>query len=232
VALKALRIDGDRHQREGFPATALREIRALRRLRHPNIVRLLEVLADSAHGTVLAFEYVEHDLAELIDHAHATHGHSPFRVPEAKCLAIQLLRALEYLHTSWLVHRDVKCSNLLYSGCGVLKLADFGLARIVGRRRATPAVVTLWYRSPELLLGEDAYGTAIDMWSAGCVIAELLTGTSLLPGRTEADQLSLIAGLIGSPSVRIWPGVVCLPMAQRGMLGEGGVAVQPYNFVQ
>eukprot|EP00727_Mastigamoeba_balamuthi_P000820 m51a1_g10735 putative cyclin-dependent kinase g-2-like isoform x1 (371) ;mRNA; r:303012-304824 len=183
-------------------------------LRHPNIVQLLEVVAGHQTDHVyLAFEYVEHDVAQLLD----TRRPPVFKESEVKCLARQLLSAVRYLHSRWIVHRDLKCSNLLYSNRGELKLADFGLARTCGQpeKPITPTVVTLWYRAPELLLGQRTYGPPIDLWAVGCIVAELMIGEPLLPGKTEPDQFRLVASLLGSPTERIWPDVGQLPLARR-----------------
>jgi serine/threonine protein kinase len=136
------------------------------------------------HGNsvYLVFEYVDHDLADLLDNMLQKGQH--FTISEVKCLVKQLLEAVSFLHTHWIIHRDIKMSNLLYNNKGELKLADFGLARTYGvplteekAKLLTPTVVTLWYRAPELLWGATQYTTAIDMWSVGCIMGELLTGT-------------------------------------------------------
>ena len=144
VALK--RVIMHNEQSDGFPVTSLREIRVLKRLVHPNVVRLHEIAVGRRREAVfLVFEYCEHDLARLIDSMPA-----PFSEGEVKCITQQLLRAVTYLHSRCVLHRDVKMSNVLYNRAGEVKLADFGLARLVGvpKRPLTPKVVTLWYRAP------------------------------------------------------------------------------------
>merc|ERR1711934_1015869 len=123
------------------------------------------------------FEYCEHDLAQLIDSRSF-----PFSESETKCLLLQLMKAVAYLHDNWIMHRDLKLSNLLLNNAGELKLCDFGLAREYGHplSRYTGKVVTLWYRPPELLLGVHTYGTAVDMWGVGCIFGELLQNAPLL----------------------------------------------------
>lgn len=114
-----------------------------------------------------------------------------------------MLSAVEHLHSRWIVHRDLKTSNLLLNNQGQVQVADFGLARRLGPQseRLTPVVVTLWYRAPELLLGAKEYTSAVDVWSVGCILAELLIGRPLLPGKTEIDQLDKIFSLLGYPAV-------------------------------
>lgn len=114
---------------------------------------------------------------------------------QVKCYVHQLLSGLEHCHNHGVLHRDIKGSNLLIDNGGVLKIADFGLASTFDpnqKRTMTSRVVTLWYRPPELLLGATDYGVGIDLWSAGCILAELLAGKPIMPGRTEVSRLSLL----------------------------------------
>jgi len=211
VALKKVRME---RETDGIPITALREISILQKLKHPNIVHLMEVVVgDKPDSMFLVFEYVEHDLADLVD-SMRTGG---FSESEVKCIIIQLLRAVSHLHDNWILHRDLKLSNLLFNNKGQLKLADFGLARLFGYplRPYTPKVATLWYRAPELLLGAKNYSTAIDMWAVGCIMAELLHKAPIMPGKTEIEQISFIFGLLGTANDKIWPGFSQLPNAKR-----------------
>ncbi|KAK9693564.1 hypothetical protein K7432_013871 [Basidiobolus ranarum] len=150
----------------------------------------------------------------------------PFSLSEIKCLMLQLLKGLEFCHDNFIVHRDLKVSNLLLNSQGVLKIADFGLARTFSKpaKPMTPRVVTLWYRAPELLLGEHSYTTTVDMWSVGCIFGEFLKHKPFLPGKTERQQLELIIKLLGTPNERIWRGFNRLPLAQSIKLPE-----QRYN---
>jgi len=212
-------------ERHGVPVTSLRELRILQACRHPNIVELKSVVTGRRPDSVFfVFEYVEHDLGRLLDSMRA-----PFKESEVKCLMLQLLEAIAFLHEHWIVHRDLKLSNLLLSNKGVLKLCDFGLARSYRPYDVayTPNVVTLWYRAPELLLGYERYTEAVDMWAAGCILGELLRHEPLLPGKTEMQQLELIFKLLGSPSERIWPGLSAMPLWPKISL-----PAQPYSFMQ
>lgn len=156
-------------------------------------------------------EFVEHDLKTILEDMP-----EPFLSSEIKRLLLQLTSGLAYLHDNWILHRDLKTSNLLLNNRGQLKIADFGMARYVGdpAPKLTQLVVTLWYRSPELLLGAKTYGAAVDMWSVGCVMGELLMGEPLLQGKNEVDQVSRIFELCGLPSEDSWPGFRRLPHAR------------------
>lgn len=137
---------------------------------------------------------------------------SIFTLGECKEIIRQVLSAVDHLHTHCIVHRDLKSSNLLISNRGIVQVADFGLARRLGphAEQLTPVVVTLWYRAPELLLGSKSYTSSIDMWSVGCILAELLLGRPLLPGKTELDQLDCIFRIFGVPDEVVWPGCMAL----------------------
>jgi len=211
VALKKVAIHSEA---DGFPQSSLREIRLLKALCHPHIVELREVVCGQQKPgtTFLVFEYCEHDVAALL-----LHMDRPLSQAEVKCLMLQLLRAVAYFHGRFIIHRDLKVSNLLLTNKGMLKLADFGLAREFSDPPDcyTTNVVTLWYRAPELLLGATLYSSAIDMWSGGCIFGELLLHKPLLPGKSEEHQLQLICELLGTPNEKIWPEVVTLPLHRR-----------------
>ncbi|XP_058093921.1 cyclin-dependent kinase G-2-like isoform X2 [Magnolia sinica] len=206
VALKKVKME---KEREGFPMTSLREINILLSFHHPSIVEVKEVVVGSNLDSIfMAMEYMEHDLKGLMEVMK-----QPFSQSEVKCIMLQLLEGVKYLHDNWVLHRDLKTSNLLMNNRGELKICDFGLARQYGSplKPYTPLVVTLWYRAPELLLGAKEYSTAIDMWSLGCIMAELLAKEPLFNGKTEFDQLDKIFRTLGTPSEKIWPGFVKLP---------------------
>lgn len=206
VALKKVKME---KEREGFPLTSLREINILLSFHQPSIVDVKEVVVGSNLDSIfMVMEYMEHDLKALMETMK-----QPFSQSEVKCLMLQLLEGTKYLHDNWVLHRDLKTSNLLLNNRGELKICDFGLARQYGSplKPYTHLVVTLWYRAPELLLGAKQYSTAIDMWSLGCIMAELLSKQPLFNGKTEVDQLDKIFKTLGTPNETIWPGFSKLP---------------------
>ena len=156
-------------------------------------------------------DFLEHDLKTLLEDMA-----EPFLPSETKTLMLQIVSATDYLHSHWILHRDLKTSNLLMNNRGEIKIADFGMARYTGDPppKLTQLVVTLWYRAPELLLGTGQYGSEIDIWSIGCIFAELLTREPLFQGKNEVDQLSKIFNLLGTPSTTSWPGFRSLPNAK------------------
>lgn len=315
VALKRLLIHKDY---TGFPLCAVREIKFLKQLQHPNIVDLLDIVsskgcehldgpakvgdkaqqaqkvaekvkseqaairesnlaargdkdcnieeererekqrqyvlaeqekADNMASSLLlqrcgslylVFKYLEHDLGGLVDAKYK------FKPKEIKCIMKQLFTVLDFLQEKKILHRDIKCSNVLISDRHHVKLADFGLARSTlspdgreGKVRLTNNVVTMWYKAPELLLGSSRYNYAVDMWSTGCILAELELGRPLMPGKTEADQMDLISRTIGTPSEAKWPEVSKMPFydqmlrhapqsytsSLKSVVGSGGVTL-------
>lgn len=213
VALKRLKME---KEKEGFPITSLREINTLLKGQHPNIVTVREIVVGSNMDKIfIVMDYVEHDLKSLIETM--KHKKQVFLPGEVKCLIQQLIRAVAHLHDNWILHRDLKTSNLLLSHKGILKVGDFGLAREYGSplKEYTSIVVTLWYRAPELLLGCKEYSCPIDVWSVGCIFAELLAMTALFPGKSEVDQLNRIFKDLGTPNERIWPGYDQLPLVKK-----------------
>lgn len=200
VALKKVRFDNFQPESIRFMA---REIMILRRLDHPNIIKLEGVITSRLSNTIyLVFEYMEHDLAGL-----SSCPDIKFTEPQVKCYMRQLLHGVEHCHLRGIMHRDIKASNILVSNEGILKLGDFGLANILtskNKQKLTSRVVTLWYRPPELLMGSTNYNVSVDLWSVGCVFAELLIGKPILKGRTEVEQLHKIFKLCGSPAEEYW----------------------------
>ncbi|KAJ3140438.1 Cyclin-dependent kinase catalytic subunit [Physocladia obscura] len=206
VALKKIRLETED---EGVPSTAIREISLLKELRHPNVVRLLDIVHNDAK-LYLIFEFLDLDLKKYMDSLKEQPlDGSLIRVSYMH----QLVSGMNYCHGRRILHRDLKPQNLLIDQAGVLKLADFGLARAVGipLRTYTHEVVTLWYRSPEILLGSRHYSTAVDMWSIGCIFAELVLKRPLFPGDSEIDEIFRIFRVLGTPTEDIWPGISQLP---------------------
>ncbi|KAL9598322.1 MAG: hypothetical protein Q9219_004550 [cf. Caloplaca sp. 3 TL-2023] len=209
VALKKLKMD---NANDGFPVTGLREIQTLMASKHTNIVALREVvMGDKLDDVFLVMDFLEHDLKTLQEDML-----EPFLPSETKTLLLQLTSAVEYLHGNWILHRDLKTSNILMNNRGQIKIADFGMARYYGDPppKLTQLVVTLWYRGPELLLGADKYGAEVDMWSVGCIFGELLNKEPLLQGKNEVDQLTKIFSLVGIPTAQTWPSFSRLPNAR------------------
>jgi len=189
---------------EGAPV----EIKYLKRLFcSRNIVKLKDHFYTRDGELALIFEYMETDLWRLIS------GPSPnLPLLQTKCIMKQLFEGLYQCHSNGIMHRDIKPSNLLISSAGVLKLADFGLTTsFVTPPYLSNNVVSLYYRPPELLMGSHSYGPEIDIWSAGCILVELLTNNYLFAGANESEQLDMIFRVFGTPSEDIWPGVSQLP---------------------
>lgn len=204
VALKKIRLETED---EGIPSTAIREISLLKELQHPNIVRLYDVVHTEKKLT-LVFEYLDQDLKKYLDVCEG--GLEPGIM---KSFLYQLLRGVAFCHHHRVLHRDLKPQNLLINREGELKLADFGLARAFGIpvRSYTHEVVTLWYRAPDVLLGSRKYSTPVDIWSIGCIFAEMCNGRPLFPGNSEKNQLERIFSLLGLPDEDDYPGLVELP---------------------
>lgn len=208
MALKRLRLESER---EGFPITAMREIKLLQSFEHPNIVGLLEMMVERGQITMI-FDYLDHDLTGLLTHPdmQLTDGHR-------KTIFRQLLDGINYLHKKRVIHRDIKGSNILLNSSGVLKIADFGLARKMKVLRAgenpdyTNRVITIWYRPPELLMGSTNYGREVDIWGVGCLLIELYTKNATFQGTEEISQLYKIYEIMGTPSLEYWPEVENLP---------------------
>ena len=245
VAMKKMRIHHGGYW--GMPLQLIREIKILKRLHHPRLLSMIEVVTskgveymdaddppmkrasesdknstedsrESYKGNLfLVLEYVEHDLTGLLDVAYQ------FTEVQIKCIFKQLLEALAFMHENKYVHRDIKSSNILLNSSFGLKLADFGLARCIepsileqmkssSNDRSTSStsaeftnkVITLWYRPPEILLGACQYGPAVDVWSAGCILAELILGKPLFAGKTELEQLNLVLDMLGTPNEETW----------------------------
>ncbi|CAL0330104.1 unnamed protein product [Lupinus luteus] len=220
VAIKKVKMN---ISRDGFPVSALREMSILLSFNHPSIIGVKEVAVDDYDGTFMVMEYMEHDLKELMKEKK-----QPFSIGEIKSMMKQLLEGVKYIHDNWVIHRDLKTSNILLNNEGHLKICDFGLSRQYGSplKPYTPVVVTLWYRAPELLLGAKEYSTAIDMWSVGCIMAELISKEALFAGKSEMEQLDKIVRTLGTPDEKIWPGLSKLPGS------KGKFVKQPYSILR
>ena len=206
VALKRIRLDQDE---EGVPSTAIREISLLKELRHENVVSLLEVIHEETK-LYLVFEYLDLDLKKHMDSS----PHISNDRMVVKGYVYQICAGIAFCHSHRVLHRDLKPQNLLIDTThNVLKLADFGLARAFGIpvRAYTHEVVTLWYRAPEILLGVRHYSTPVDVWSIGCIFAEMINGKPLFPGDSEIDELFKIFKILGTPNETLWPEAQELP---------------------
>ena len=207
VAVKKIKLGQKSDARDGINRTALREIKLLQELQHPNVIGLLDVFGHKSNISLI-FDFMDTDLEVIIRDPSIllTPGH-------IKAYVLMTLQGLEYLHSYWVLHRDLKPNNLLINREGLLKITDFGLAKAFGspNRALTNQVVTRWYRSPELLFGARLYGTGIDIWAMGCIIAELMLRLPFLQGDTDLGQLSKIFEVCGTPTEESWPRVTSLP---------------------
>ncbi|KAI8866505.1 CMGC/CDK/CDK7 protein kinase [Ramicandelaber brevisporus] len=202
VAIKKIKVGET--SKNGLDLSAVREVKALRELRHhPNVLALYDVYAHR-QNLHLVLEFLDTDLEALIKD-----GGVMFMPADIKSWIMMALRGLDHMHRNWILHRDIKPNNMLLSRDGVLKLADFGLARTFGdpSMPLTSQSVTLWYRPPELLFGAKYYGEGVDIWSTGCVFAELMLRQPYMPGSNEVDQLNTIFKALGTPNEDEWPEV-------------------------
>lgn len=239
VAMKRIIVNVEK---DLFPITAQREITILRRLDHKNIIKLIEIVYDQSPSAssrpdqaqaagksaltksfYMILPYMVSDLSGIL--------HNPrlkLKLGDIKNMMLQLLESINYIHCEKFMHRDIKTANILIDHNGVLKLADFGLARIYygappnlrypggagSGAKYTSVVVTRWYRAPELVLGDKTYTTAVDIWGAGCVFAEFLEKKPILQGTSDIDQGHVIFKLLGTPDDEEWPLAKYLPGAE------------------
>ncbi|GMM52037.1 cyclin-dependent serine/threonine protein kinase [Starmerella bacillaris] len=231
VALKEIIV----HERdEGIPITALREIKIMKALKHPNVLHILDMAVKKGDKSrsdkktlstyYMVMKYMDHDLCGLLHNKSVR-----FTLSHIKLYMSQLLQGMEFLHDQQYMHRDIKSANVLVGNDGSIKIADFGLARKYyeappsstethpAERKYTPKVVTRWYRPPELLLGEQFYTPAIDMWGIGCIFGEFFKRQVIMPGSSDTDQIQQVFKLLGSPSEKNMPNYSILPFTKEIM---------------
>jgi len=193
VALKRIRIPNA--QQQGVPLSLIREIKGLTQLEDPHVIHLFDHFPQGS-SVILVLEYMHTDLGQVLARL-ADQGKS-LSEAQIKTIMIMLLKGLAAVHKCNLMHRDLKPANLLLTQKGILKLADFGLVRVVKEKRRkgggdyTHEVATRWYRAPELLFGSRNYGQGVDLWAVGCIFGELMNHMPLFPGQNDIDQLSVI----------------------------------------
>jgi len=218
---------------DGLNFTALREVKLLRDFRHPNVIELVDCFVTPDLALCLVYECAHTDLEKILNAAHPKErgvegGHqsanthaSGMSQADIKRHTLTLLTAVEACHDRWILHRDLKPDNMLYMKDGTMKLADFGLARMYGtpKQRLSPEPITLWYKPPEMLLGAVEYNSAADMWSVGCIFAEMLLKRHFLNSRpgTDIGQLEMIFNVFGTPTETSWPDHKSLPLTSKGL---------------
>jgi cyclin-dependent kinase 7 len=201
VAIKQIKRTVYKH---GVNGSGLREVKILRELQHPNVIKLIDIQGGMDGELHLVLEFCEADLDKMIKSdeiaLHAAH---------IKSFMSMLLKSLEYIHDRWILHRDLKPENILYSKeTHQLKLTDFGLGRHYGSERMmSNNIVTIWYRSPEILFGAREYETGVDMWATGCIFGEMCIKQPMFKGMNEIDQLGKIFTATGTPTLTDWPDV-------------------------
>ncbi|KAI0728009.1 CMGC/CDK/CDK7 protein kinase [Fomitopsis betulina] len=204
VAIKKIKVG---QFKDGLDMSAIREVKYLRELKHANVIELLDVFS-TKQNLNLVLEFLDTDLELVIRDRSLV-----FLPTDIKSWMAMTFRGLEFCHRNFILHRDLKPNNLLIAANGYLKIADFGLARDFADPgyKMTCQVITRWYRPPELLFGCRYYSTAVDIWSVGCIFAELMLRIPYLPGETDMDQLKTIFRALGTPTEDEWPGHTKLP---------------------
>ena len=207
VAVKKIKLGSRLEAADGINRTALREIKLLQEIHHENVINLVDVFGHKSNVSIV-MDFMDTDLEVIIKDTSII-----LSAPNIKSYILQTLKGLEYLHNHWILHRDLKPNNLLVNSDGVLKIGDFGLAKFYGspNRIYTHMVVTRWYRAPELLFGARIYGTGVDVWAVGCILAELLLRVPFVAGETDLDQLAKIFQAMGTPTEETWSGHTKLP---------------------
>lgn len=198
VALKIIKLE---QEPDGIPPTTLREMSILKSLDHHNIIKL-HGASIKGNNIVLVTECCDFDLRYLL-----THSEHPLDVNLVRSYAFQLLCGIFVLHTHRIIHRDLKPENLLLTVDGALKICDFGLSRYFSLplRQYSPGVVSQWYKAPELLIGDRFYELSIDIWAAGCIIAEMTNGRPLFQGDSDTQEIHKIFEILGTPTKEEFP---------------------------
>ncbi|KAI5480859.1 cyclin-dependent protein kinase [Pseudohyphozyma bogoriensis] len=230
VAIKKFKPDkeGEAITYTGISQSAIREIMINREISHEHVTALREVMLEDK-SIYLVFEYAEHDFLQIIHHHSSTRTQLPVAV--FKSLLWQLINGVSYLHDNWIIHRDLKPANILVTSSGQVKIGDLGLARLYQEPlqplyTSDKIVVTVWYRSPDLLLGARHYTPSIDQWSIGCIFGELLALRPMFKGEEakveigggkktgvpfQRDQMTRVIEVLGSIEKVAWPAVTHLP---------------------
>lgn len=210
-------------KKDGLNFIALREINILLAINHPNIIFVREAKLNSlAEKFFIIMEYCNFDIKSILE------SKTKFSLIQVRKIFKQLLYGISMLHDNFIIHRDLKTSNLLLNKKGVLKVCDFGMARLynVKSKLMSKEVVTLWYRPPEILLGQKNYTSSVDIWALGCILSELITSDVLFPGKSELDQLIKIFSNLGTPTSDIWLNLHSLPSTKKIIF-----PLQPYNCI-
>jgi len=213
VAIKKIRM---KNSSEGLSIDAIREIKLLQELEHPNVMKVLDIFNHEQNINIV-MPFMDTDLSDVVN------SDVVISPADIKAYMKMIVQGVDYCHRNWVLHRDLKPGNILVGTDGVLKLADFGLAKLYGspNRELSHQACTLWYRAPELLLGAKWYGTAADMWSVGCIFGELMLRKPMFAGDSEMNQLSVIFGNLGTPKDDDWPDMVSLPQYTKFTACQG-----------
>lgn len=217
--------EGETIQYTGLSQSAIREISLCSELSHPNLIHLVEIILEEK-CIFMVFEYCEHDLLQIVHH-HTQPPRHAIPAPMIKSILFQLLNGLLYLHRNWVLHRDLKPANIMVTSNGAVRIGDLGLARLFYKPLTSlfsgdKVVVTIWYRSPDLLLGSKHYTPAVDLWAVGCIFAELLSLRPIFKGEEakidskktvpfQRNQMIKIIEVLGLPTKEEWPGIVEMP---------------------